>query len=98
MSNTSRNFHTPLSHGVYVEGIGVVQPGQTVKAKPEDVKASVDAGVLAAGSAPEQDTEGDPKFELSDPAVTDDPNPATIEVDSGVPSPEAGTETQEEGE
>lgn len=69
-------LYNQLNRGVYVEGQGVVQPGERIKTKAEDedVKVLTEAGALAPG-----------KPEGAEDEVPADPHPPTVELDAGFP-------------
>lgn len=48
------NAHNPHNRGVYVEDHGVVQPGENVDGKKDQLASYVEGGALAEGKAPEQ--------------------------------------------
>lgn len=79
MTKKNEPLYNQLSRGVYVEGQGVVQPGERIKAKADDdaVDALTEAGALGTekpeGSAADAGT------------IPDDPHPPTVELDAGFP-------------
>lgn len=95
--------HNPHPHGVYVEGHGVVQPGDDVPTRKDDegVQDAIAGGALVDGKAPKDLTEAlearEPEYELAEPGVTDDPHPVVIETDMGMPPTAGNDDNKEEG-
>lgn len=76
----------PHRTGVYVSGHGVVAPGDTLTVKKNDeaVQAHLSVGSLRERGADEPDRQTS-EPELPNEPVPEDPAPAVIETDTGVP-------------
>lgn len=93
----------PLSHGVYVAGHGVVQPGKTLNVKKDDpvVQSHLRTGSLRERNGDDEPNQQTSERELPPEPVPEDPAPAVTEVDTGTPGEEPagdepGTDTKEE--